>query len=376
MKSKILIGTILSLTLTFSFKAFSQTQSMVCSNPLKAICGGQVALKARAAKEASIESLKKEISSEANTNTKKIITELKKNPKFIENNGTKDLIKKIRHEQIMKSAKARMNQIETVVTNSSIISYLKIFLKIAIDESSLNKVTKNDYKNIVDSVIIGNFSDFITRTKLEKNTFEELESRCGLDGMEKEAFALMMNGQRYVLICPGMQITTYKTPNMQQRINNILFVLTHEMSHHIDESAPGVGSEPYGPFLECAFYNYSKNLKKTEEIYDFCKFNPGQACNFEVVMSHAGEMIADLWANKVMAIYARGNQYSIYQTDLLLMSSHRALCGLQADGVHPSGHFRIGTMLRLAPEIYNYLGCDNSNTMKNRTCTLEGEVKL
>ena len=58
------------------------------------------------------------------------------------------------------------------------------------------------------------------------------------------------------------------------------------------------------------------------------------------------------------------------------MSSYGALCGLQADGIHPSGNFRIGTMMRLAPEISNYLGCENTNIMKKRTCTLEGEVRL
>ena len=375
MKLKILLIALFSLILTFNSKAFSQ--SNFCVNPLRAICGGEEALKAAATKKAAVESIKREILVEATRKTLLIKKELLKvNSNILETKDFGIKIDKILNEQIMNSAKARMNQIETVVTNSSIVSYLKVFLKIAIDESSLNLASKQHMKRIVDSIIIGNFSDYITRTKLDKNSFQELEARCGLNGMEKDAFAILMNGQRYVLICPGLQITVYKTPNMQQRINNILFVLTHEMSHHIDESAPGIGTKPYMPYLECAFNNYSKNLKKTLEISHFCKFNPAQACDFEVIMSHAGEMIADLWANKVLAVYARGNQYSTYQTDLLLMSSYGALCGLQADGIHPSGSFRIGTMMRLAPEISNYLGCENSNIMKKRTCTLEGEVRL
>ena len=367
--------TLFSLILTFSSKAFSQ--SRFCANPLKAICGGQEALVATNAKSSVVESIKKDIIVEATRKTIQIKKELiKVNPNVLESRDFNLKIDKIFNEQIMNAAKSRMSQIETVVTNSPIISYLKIFFKIAIDQSSLDQASKHNFKRIIDSIIIGNFNDYITRAKISKYSFEKTVTACGIDGMNHGAVAITNNGQRYVLICPGMQITMYKTPNMQQRINNILMVLAHEMGHHILYDSPEVAKEIYSPYLTCVFNNYAQNLNKSERNTNFCLANPGSRCDVQKVVSHSGEMIADLWANKVLAIYAQANNYSARQMDDFLLDTYGNTCGKRDEGIHPSGHFRIGTMLRLAPEINAYLGCDNSYTGRNRTCTLEGEVSL
>ena len=359
-------------TFALSFSAFSA--SKVCANSLEAICDGEVAKQARNEKEKYIRALKKEISSEASKNALRKIEEMKKkNPD--KKKPTQIETDTIIYNEIIKSAKSRMKGVETVVTNSSIIKYLKTFLKIAIDESSLNEANKHNFKRIIDSIIIGNFSDFIKRADIGENQISRLGASCGLNGLVVNAFATIMNNQRYIMICPGMQITMHEIPNMQERINNILFVLIHEMGHHIDNSVTGIGEKPYVPFLDCIYYNYTSSLVKTYPIAEYCKTASKELCKAEVTLSHSGELIADLWANKVLAVYARAQQFSIAQTDKYLMSTYGHICGTKDEGIHPSGKFRIGIMLRLTPEISDYLSCDNS-AVKKPACTLEGDLKL
>ena len=371
MKSKFFLLSLMITTFAFSFSAFPA--SKLCTNMLGAICDSEAAIKARDDKENYIRLIKKEIGTEASKIALQKIKEINKN------NPNKKLSRDeadvIIYREIIKSANSRMRGLETIVTNSEIINYLKDYLKIAIDESSLQPTIKKNYKRIIDSVIIGNFSDFIKRTGLKTDYISQIGTSCGLSGLSVNAFATTLNGQRYVLICPGFQITMHETPSMQERIDNILFVLSHELGHHIDNSVKGINEEPYLPFLDCVFNNYTKALVKSRPIENYCKTSTEDLCKAQVVLSHAGEMIADMWANKVLAIYANDQQLSMVQTNRLLMRTYGNICGTQDEGIHPSGNFRIGIMLRLTPEISDYLSCDNSR-IKVPACTLSGELKL
>ena len=369
MKFNILFLTLLLSSFAFNSSAFSE--SKVCANSLQAICDGEDAKNSHNEKEKYIRALKKEISSEATKNALRKIEEAKQKNK----KPTRYEADIIIYKEIIKSAKSRMSGVETVVTNSSIIKYLKGFFKIAIDESSLNQANKHNFKRIIDSIIIGNFSDFLKRTDIGSDYIAQLGAACGLNGLAVNAFATILNGQRYVLVCPGLQITMHETPKIQDRINNILFVLAHEMGHHIDNSNNGINEKPYIPFLECMLVNYSNTLVKTKPIKEYCKTTGKDQCDLEVILSHAGELIADMWANKVVAVYARGQQYTVTQTDKFLMSAYGHVCGSTDEGIHPSGKFRIGIMLRLTPEISDYLSCNNS-AVKKPACTLDGEVRL
>ena len=376
MKSKTLLFVFIFLGFAFSFETFSQ--STVCANPLKAICGGQDAMYARLTKESKVYSMKQQIVSEARTNAKPIIEKMiKKYPDRRDHNKVESQKKLIFYQEIMNSASARMSGIEVVVTNAPIVTSLKSLVKIAVRESTLDDLTKVRFQAIIDSVIIGNFTDFIKSKNFGKEGLAKFENRCGINGMVQNAFATTLAGQRYVLICPGFQITMYQMPDMRDRINNILVVLSHEIGHHIDSGATDINL--YVPFLECMLNNYANNLAKSQskgnDVRTYCLTNDLNKCNSQRVLSHARELIADLWANKVLAIYARGADLSIGQTDLLLRSSWMSLCDSEDEGIHPSGNFRIGIMLRLAPEISDVLSCDNSGLRKN-SCTLAGEVKL
>ena len=95
----------------------------------------------------------------------------------------------------------------------------------------------------------------------------------------------------------------------------------------------------------------------------------------KVTTTHGGELIADQWGIKVLAIHAKTQGYSVAQTDSLLTSSWANLCGTGDEGIHPTGDFRIGTLLRVNPGISDYLSCNNSGVTKP-ACTLDGAINI
>ncbi len=374
MKSKtLLLACVLSAS-AFSFNAFSQ-ESKVCADPLKTICTDTVAQ--RAQRDVYINGLKKEIATEAEKNAAPRIAEMKKQyggPL----NYFRRLIRsyKIQNQEIMKSAKSRIGGLETVVTNPKNVSLLKNYMKQAIDESNFNQTTRANFKTTIDQIVIGNFSDFLERTGLEDDFLGQLlNNACGSDGMVANAFATTIDKQKYVLICPGFLITLSQTANEQERLNSILHAISHELAHHIDNSK--VGDEVYKPYLSCLSENYIDQFNSTSDDKKFCKkkAKTQEECNMKVTTTHGGELIADQWGIKVLAIHARTQGYSVAQTDSLLTSSWANLCGTGDEGIHPTGDFRIGTLLRVNPGISDYLSCNNSGVTKP-ACTLDGAINI
>lgn len=391
MNSKTLVLACALTAATFSFNAFSQ-ESAVCADPMKRICmDTQVQ---RDQREVYIEGLKKEIAVEAEKNAAPRISEMKKrysSPLYF----FKRLVEtfKINNQEVMRSAKRRIGDIETVVTNPQNTTLLKNYMKTAIDESRFDQTTKTKFKATMDSILIGNFSDFIERTDLEDSALSQLMgSPCGADGMVANAFATTIQDkttkkkQRYVLICPGFMITMTQTPDAKEKLNTILHAISHEMGHHIDNGE--VGEELYEPYLSCLTENYATRFNKTKDDQKFCdkKAKSQQECDAKVVLSHAGELIADQWGIKVTAIHARTQGYSNAQTDSLLTTTWSALCPgkkeladpvnyTSDEGIHPTGTFRIETLMRTNPEIADYLSCNNSKITKP-SCTLDGAVNI
>lgn len=374
MKSKtLLLACVLSAS-AFSFNAFSQ-DSKVCADPLKTICTDTKVQ--RAEREVYINGLKKEIATEADRNAAPRIAEMK-NKYRGPLNIFKRMIRsyKIQNQEIMRSAKARIGGLETVITNPKNISLLKNYMKQAIDESNFDQTTRGNFKATIDSIVIGNFSDFLERTGLEDNFLGQLlNNACGSDGMVANAFATTLENQRYVLICPGFLITLSQTANDQERLNSILHAISHEMAHHIDSSK--AGEAIYKPYLNCLSENYISQFNSTDDDKKFCKKKAkDQAeCNYKVTSSHGGELIADQWGIRVLAIHARTQGYSVQQADSLLTSSWANLCGTGDEGIHPTGDFRIGTLLRVNPGISDYLSCNNSAITKP-ACTLDGAINI
>lgn len=381
MSSKILNpkGLVLFCTLAvsaMSFSAFSQETSAICADPLKKICTDTSAQ--RAVRDTYIAKMKSEIAQEAKTKSDPRIAEMKNRisklriiKRFIESY-------KIRNQEIMNAAKKRVVGIETVVTSKTNVDLLKSYMNQAIDQTSYTELTKIELKSVIQSIVIGNFGDFLEKSGLEDNFLAQLlNNACGSDGLVSNAFATNLNGERYVLICPGFLITLSQTADPKERFNSILQAIAHEMGHHIDNSK--VRTDIYRPFLNCVAKNYIYRLNSTEEDQKFCKKKAKSLseCHNKVVDSHAGELIADAWGIKATAIHARASGYTIAETDSLLTNTWTNLCGTSDEGIHPSGDFRMSVLMRKNPDITSYLTCNNNAGMDAKpACTLEGEIIL
>lgn len=374
MNSKTLMLLCTLAVTTFSYSAFSQ-ESSVCADPLQKICKETEGL--RSQREGYVNQLKAEIGKEASANAAPRIADMKsKVSKF---KLIKRMIEtyKINNQEIMKAAKKRVVGLESVVTNPETVALLRGYMDQAISESHFDEATKVGLKGIMAQVIIGNFADFLEKTGLEESALGQLlNNPCGSDGLVDNAFATEINKQKYVLICPGFLVTLTQTPDLRERFNSILHAISHEMGHHIDNSK--VGNQLYAPFLICLAQNHADRFNLTKEDEKFCKKNtdkPG-ACAVQTTISHAGELIADAWGIKVLNIHARKQGYSFQETNSLLTDSWSKLCGTGDEGIHPSGDFRIGTLLRMDPDMSSYLACDNSAINSKPACTLEGAVNI
>lgn len=356
---------------TLPFSAMANSGASVCTDPLQRICKDTLAQSKE--RDVFVAKLKNEISKEASLKSAPRIEEMKKKVKpyrfikrFLEST-------KIRNQEIMASAKKRIGGFEAVVTNPENVSKMKNYMYQAIDNSNIDMASKANFKGIVQSIVVGNFSDFLERTDLEDNVLAQLLSNaCGSDGLVDNAFATNLKGDRYVLICPGFLITLNQTTNEADRFNSILHAISHEMGHHIDNGK--VGNEIYAPYLSCLTDNYSDKFNKTKEDEKFCKNNAKEPakCNNKVVLSHAGELIADQWGIAVTALHAKSESYSFEEADQMLTDSWVKLCGTGDEGIHPSGDFRIGTLMRKNPSITNFLSCLSTDTDTKPACTFSG----
>lgn len=350
--------------------------SLVCGDAVQAICRDTEA--DRRERDQRVNLLKKEIASEAAQNAAPRIEEMKRQIKPI--HFIKRLVAtiKINNQEIMKSASKRIAGFEGQTINPENVNRIKEYMYQAINSSKFDTATKNNFKNTVKSIVVGNFNDYIERTNMDDNVLAQLlGNACGSDGMVENAFATTIGSDKYVLICPGFLIGLNETPTESERFNSVLQALTHEMAHHIDNSKSG-NELLYTSLLSCVANNYADQFNKTKEDAKFCKKNADnpQACNLKVTVSHAGELIADAWGVKVLNLHMRNQSYSFAQADKLLTESWVKLCDTGDEGIHPTGDFRIGTMLRKTPEISSYLACDNSQINDKPACTLEGAVNL
>lgn len=368
-----LVACAFALLSIMSFSLEAASGASLCSNPLQRICKDTLAQREK--RNDYVSRLKMEISNEARINAAPKIEEMKKRIKISRPIKRLLSIMRIRNQEIMASAKKKIIRFESVVTNPEIVNKIKSYMYEAIDTSSFNMVTKANFKNVIKSIIVLNFGDFLERNDLEDEALAKfLSDACGTDGLVDNAFAKKTrNGDRYVLICPGLLITSNQAANDSDRLNNVLQAIAHEMGHHIDNSQ--VDNALYAPYLACLAKNYSENFNKTTGDKFFCLVNRKDSmnCKAKVILNHADELIADQWGIRATVIHARGEAYSSADAEQMLAESWAKLCGTEDEGIHPSGDFRIGTLLRKNPEISEYLSC--SADVKPG-CSFEGESAI
>ena len=333
---------------SLSFSAFSK-ESKFCSNALNTVCTDSKFKRVMSA--IYLNGFKKEIAKDARNKTSK-------------------------PNKKIQSGKAIVNEMYKLISNPKNVSMFKNHMLQAIDESNFEESIRIKFKSTINSVMIGNYSEFF-----ESNDprFEQLKngivSICGVDGMSINAFTQTIYDSNYVFFCPGFLIDLSRASNEQERLNSFFHMMSHELSHYIDMKL--VGDKAYMPFLSCLSSNYSDQFKRTaiDEAYCNQETTSFAECNMQVTRSHANELIADQWAIKVLAIHVRTQGYSSTQTDLFLKNNFFNICETKTEGIHPTGNFRIEKLLRINPEISDYLTCNNSG-IKSPACTFDGSINL
>lgn len=370
LKKNILISSILVTLFMARTNAQQTSNESFCSDPVQRICGDTSIQ--RHERKSYINKLKKEISHEAKINSRPRIAKMKKSISSIHIFKRMAQSSLIRNEEILASVKRHIVNFESTIISVDNISKIKSYMYQAIDNSEIGLEIKDDFKKIIQSVIVGNFNDFLARESLEEGIFAlQLENICGADGLSDNAFSTILRGDRYVLMCPGYLITLSQTASESDRFNNILHVISHEMGHHIDNKHYFT-SNVYEPYLNCITKNFSKHLNRSAEDIKFCRFN-STSCDKKITASHSGELVADEWGIAVTALHAKAQNYSYIEADQLLTETWAKLCGAQDEGIHPNTEFRIEYLLRKNPEIANYLSCFNSEINPAPTCTFSGE---
>lgn len=370
--SKKLILASLFVASTISFKSMANTS--ICSNALQRICTETTVL--RSQRDMLVDKMKKEIAVEAERNAAPRIEAMRAKVSAIHLIKRKVQAFKIQNQEIMKSAIKRVGGLEKVVTSQSNVARLKTYMYEAIDKTNFPKPTKNQFKGIISSITIGNFADYVERTGLNDDVLAQfLGSACGTDGLVDNAFATTLEGKKYVLICPGFLITLNQKATDQERFDSILQAISHEMGHHLDNSK--VGNALYRPFLSCMTTNYANKLNRSKDDTKFCakQAQDLNECNLKVVLSHSGELIADQWGIMVTGIHADKMKYSVSDSENMLVNSWVKLCDSTDEGTHPTGNFRIGTMMRNNPDIIETLSCAGGSSLANvPTCTFNGAI--
>lgn len=373
MQKSLMVLATLSLTALFSTGVFA-FEGSICSSPLEKICNETKEV--RKERDQYVDTLKQEILKEANKSAEPRIAEMKQ--KISAFHFIKRMIQtyKIRNQEIMRVAKTRVGDLESVVTSEENISKIKNYIYQAIDESKFDELTKESFKNNIKSIVVGNFADYIEKTGLDESVILQfLGNACGSDGLVDNAFATTLKGERYVLVCPGFLITLKQKNDSKERFNSILHAISHEMGHHIDGSK--VDSKLYEPYRNCLAKNYADQFKRSKKDDKFCKEKTTDAatCNRQVVDSHSGELEADQWGILVTAIHARSEMYSNFEAESMLTSSWAKLCETGDEGIHPTGDFRINKLMSKNANIRNVLACASGEMDEVPACGFEGEMK-
>lgn len=341
----------------------------ICSKTLETVCSGSEVQRHQSVKLLNL--LKEQVAEEA---LEIAIPKIELLEKSISKDSEKEeLILKTINQEIMGVAKKKFARLESTIVTPQTVSLIKGYMVQAIDESSFSAAAKAYFKQTIQEVVVGNFSDYLNKTGIEKlnEVLSEDDERnlCGPDGLIDNAFATDVGGQKYVLLCPGLLLSLEQTTNAQERLKSIIQILSHEISHHID--ARRVGTTPYVPYLTCMATHYGDKLKTHAKDEEFCKENADTAllCEGKRVISHSGELIADAWGIKVLNIHARKQNLSSLGVSDLISKSLVTTCGKTDDGVHPSAGFRIETLIKMDSEMSQNLGCSKATPPSKPTCS-------
>ncbi len=205
---------------------------------------------------------------------------------------------------------------------------------------------------------------------------------CGMDGLADNAFATTTRWpdgtvNRYLMICPGTLLSAGKpVQGLDAGFNNVLQTLAHELGHHVDaQRFPAV----YGFYSRCLRGHYAdvlgdRALRPGSLATPLEIFSPLDAR----VNNHLNEIVADYWAAWTTHFYLQAEALHLTAAGRLdaLRQIYGSLCGSVDEGIHPTGDFRLETILRTNRGIRGQLGCDSRSATSRPACDLRGVLTV
>ena len=398
---------VVALSFGASLNAFTQepelpTPADFCVEAEKSLCNREESEE----RTEAFKKLKQSIADEAMINAKKRyetelptsgpLLKLRKNIKST----------KILNQEIIYSAEKKLGYFEKDIISDANVNIIKKYLNKSINKSALSDKDKEKFKKVLnDEIIVGNYMDFMERTKVTSSWFKQLwRAHCGMDGMTVNAFAAVVDWKKYVLVCPGLLVKLNSLKNSQELTNEIFFVLGHEMAHHFDSSK---FKSAYEKMAYCYEGSIAKTLNKKngnkcpkddticrtnrtvrenaykkkcaersaevrEKACNFlnekwsdirfkrCQKGTGKECLKTVTWAHLGEISADYWATKAIGYYMQDRNFEKSEGVEFLRVNFEILCGSQDEGIHADGTFRSNYMMGKNPTIREQLTCETS----------------
>lgn len=261
------------------------------------------------------------------------------------------------NKEKIKIAQQTLKSVEKAITNPKYKVELDELFKDQIKKSNFPPVFKQELLAIIAQVTIMDFSSYVEFKDLIEDEEAQSMNPCGSDGLTPNAFSINHLGTLAVVICPGFVIEDSLQIKTEALFEKIIFVLAHEMAHHLDTQF--IDEKNYTQFSECLIKNSARELKASSEDRAYCKKNAHKPalCLKQIVYSHNDEIIADAWGLKILAEYMKRKSFSYYEMNHLIEQNFKVICGSVDDGYHPSSEFRIKNLLLAHPEINKSLGC-------------------
>lgn len=191
---------------------------------------------------------------------------------------------------------------------------------------------------------------------LKANAYRQYMASCGRNGLSPNAFYDEANGERFIVMCPGLALGMKDYGIGKDAIKDALgFVIGHELGHAIDSS---IYPQAYTSMAQCY-----RNITGAQQVWD-----PGMS----------DEISADYWGAVALSDRIVKRQSNTPQDNMNLIAyATDGFCATDGDhaheGPHPPAIFRVNQTIGRHIMITEALECPVPGP-RNPFCSLSGEV--
>lgn len=191
---------------------------------------------------------------------------------------------------------------------------------------------------------------------LKAHAYRQYMASCGRNGLSPNAFYDEVNGERFIVLCPGLALGMKDYGIEKETIKDALgFVMGHELGHSIDSS---VYPHAYTSMGQCY-----RNITGADHVWD---------------TGMSDEISADYWGAIALSdrIVKRGNNRPQDNVNLVAYATE-GFCSTdhehQGGGAHPPAIFRVNQTIGRHIMITEALECPVPGP-RNPYCSLSGEI--